>query len=120
MNKLEGSEEDIKSAKIVLMICILSIVVTAPLGAILISLTGPRLLTKTRQPQVLEGKHNYIFQCYLKTYLYIKNENHQVGAGLIALQSGIYLSLMKKKKKKILMMLKMETMKQLLLIQQLH
>lgn len=50
------NEEDIKYAEDVLTICILSIVVTAPLGAILISLSGPKLLTKTKKPQVLEGK----------------------------------------------------------------
>jgi hypothetical protein len=32
----------------VLMVCILAIVVTAPLGAILISITGTKLLTKTK------------------------------------------------------------------------
>ncbi|XP_063529708.1 sodium/hydrogen exchanger 9B2-like isoform X1 [Cydia strobilella] len=42
-------------ADIVLNICILSIVITAPLGAIVITLTGPRLLTKTTKPPVLEG-----------------------------------------------------------------
>lgn len=34
----------------VLMICVLSIIVTAPTGAVLITLTGTRLLTKTRIP----------------------------------------------------------------------
>lgn len=33
------------------MICVLSIILTAPTGAILITLTGPRLLTKTKTPQ---------------------------------------------------------------------
>ncbi|CRL01326.1 CLUMA_CG014448, isoform A [Clunio marinus] len=42
-------------AEIVLMVCILSIVLTAPLGAILISLTGTKLLSKTTQPQNVEG-----------------------------------------------------------------
>ncbi|XP_046737471.1 sodium/hydrogen exchanger 9B2 [Diprion similis] len=32
----------------VLMLCILSILITAPIGAIIITLAGPRLLTKTR------------------------------------------------------------------------
>ncbi|XP_026461632.1 sodium/hydrogen exchanger 9B2 [Ctenocephalides felis] len=50
-----GSEEDKRRAEIVLMVCVMSIIVTAPLGAILISLSGPRLLTKTRQPQIIEG-----------------------------------------------------------------
>ncbi|KRT86794.1 Na/H antiporter [Oryctes borbonicus] len=34
----------------VLMICVLSIMITAPTGAILITITGPRLLTKTKLP----------------------------------------------------------------------
>lgn len=38
-----------------MMICILSIILTAPTGAILITLSGPRLLTKTRVPQIVEG-----------------------------------------------------------------
>lgn len=51
----KGSEDDKRRAEIVLMVCVMSIIVTAPLGAILISLSGPRLLTKTRQPQIIEG-----------------------------------------------------------------
>jgi len=38
-------------AEKVLMICVLSIILTAPTGAILITLSGPRLLTKTKTPQ---------------------------------------------------------------------
>lgn len=41
--------------ELVLMICILSIVLTAPIGAILISISGPRLLTKTKQLPPTEG-----------------------------------------------------------------
>lgn len=41
------SEGDFDYATKVLMMCVLSILVTAPLGAIIITLTGPRLLTKT-------------------------------------------------------------------------
>lgn len=37
------------------MVCILSILLTAPTGAILISIGGPRLLTKTKFPDVPEG-----------------------------------------------------------------
>lgn len=48
-------EPDKVYAEKVLMICVLSIILTAPLGAILITLTGPKLLTKTRFPQVTEG-----------------------------------------------------------------
>lgn len=43
-------------AKIIELVCILSIVVTAPIGAILISITGPRLLTKTKPMQNVEGR----------------------------------------------------------------
>ncbi|XP_045458955.1 sodium/hydrogen exchanger 9B2-like [Melitaea cinxia] len=42
-------------AEVVFTICILSIVITAPLGAIIITITGPRLLSKTSKPPVLEG-----------------------------------------------------------------
>ncbi|XP_034825151.1 sodium/hydrogen exchanger 9B2-like isoform X2 [Maniola hyperantus] len=42
-------------ADIVITICIMSIVITAPLGAIVITITGPRLLSKTSKPPVLEG-----------------------------------------------------------------
>lgn len=50
-----SSEEDHKYAEIVLMICVLSIVLTAPIGAILISVSGTKLLTKTKQLHVVEG-----------------------------------------------------------------
>lgn len=53
-----ASEEDKHYAETVLMICVLSIILTAPLGAILISITGTKLLTKTKQPHHVEGiKH---------------------------------------------------------------
>lgn len=42
-------------AEIIQLVCVLSIVVTAPIGAILISITGPRLLTKTKPIQNVEG-----------------------------------------------------------------
>lgn len=50
-------------ADAVLVICILSIVVTAPIGAILISITGTKLLKKTKQPVNTEGT-------YIHAYLY--------------------------------------------------
>ncbi|KAL7742052.1 hypothetical protein ACLKA6_018300 [Drosophila palustris] len=50
-----ASDDERKWAKIVQTICIFSIMLTAPLGAILISVTGTRMLTKTKQPQVLTG-----------------------------------------------------------------
>lgn len=47
-----GDKEPEKSyAEKVLMICVLSIILTAPTGAILITLLGPKLLTKTKAPQ---------------------------------------------------------------------
>lgn len=50
-----NTEEERHYADIILMVCILSIVVTAPIGAILISITGTRLLTKTKQLPPTEG-----------------------------------------------------------------
>ncbi|RZF40763.1 hypothetical protein LSTR_LSTR016297 [Laodelphax striatellus] len=43
----ERGSEEYRHAEVVMMICILSILLTAPLGAILISLLGKRILTKT-------------------------------------------------------------------------
>ncbi|XP_011186548.2 sodium/hydrogen exchanger 9B1 isoform X2 [Zeugodacus cucurbitae] len=51
----DATEAEKRYAYIVQTLCVLSIVLTAPLGAILITLSGPRLLTRTKQPQVLEG-----------------------------------------------------------------
>lgn len=53
--KGNATPEETKYAEVVLMICILSIVVTAPIGAILISITGTKLLTKTKPLHVVEG-----------------------------------------------------------------
>lgn len=47
MAKEDGNPENIKFAQNIVMICILAILLTAPTGALLISLTGTRLLTKT-------------------------------------------------------------------------
>lgn len=49
------SAHETKYAETVLMVCVLSIILTAPTGAILITLSGPRLLTKTKFPHVPEG-----------------------------------------------------------------
>lgn len=50
------SSDDLKKyAYIVQTVSVLSILLTAPLGAILISVTGTKLLTKTKQPQVTDG-----------------------------------------------------------------
>lgn len=48
INQKDHTEEEERFAQIILMVCILSIVLTAPVGAILISITGPKLLTKTK------------------------------------------------------------------------
>lgn len=42
-----GHTSETRYAEIVLVLCITSIVLTAPVGAIIITLAGPRLLTKT-------------------------------------------------------------------------
>ncbi|KAG5676603.1 hypothetical protein PVAND_006426 [Polypedilum vanderplanki] len=54
LKHLSADDPDIHYGEIVLMICILSIVVTAPTGAILISITGKKLLTKTKQTSMPE------------------------------------------------------------------
>lgn len=51
-----ATEEEKEYANIILMICVLSIVLTAPIGAILISVSGTKLLTKTKPLHVVEGK----------------------------------------------------------------
>lgn len=59
VRKLAGGDDYdpvlMQYAETVVTVCILSIVITAPIGAIVISLTGPRLLSKTTKPPVLEG-----------------------------------------------------------------
>lgn len=50
-----ASDDQKHWAYVVQTVAVLSIVLTAPLGAILISVSGSKLLTKTKQPQVLEG-----------------------------------------------------------------
>lgn len=56
----DASEEQRHYGEIVLMVCIFSIVLTAPIGAILISISGPRLLTKTKTLPSTEGTLYYI------------------------------------------------------------
>lgn len=56
LSKHPHSDDEEHYAELILMVCILSIVVTAPLGAILISITGPRLLTKTKPLPPTDGK----------------------------------------------------------------
>ncbi|XP_066583918.1 uncharacterized protein [Prorops nasuta] len=51
-----NDSERVRCAETVLTLCVLSILLTAPLGAIIITLAGPRLLTKTTAPvQAPEG-----------------------------------------------------------------
>lgn len=49
----ESREEDYGEK--ILTTCVLSIILTAPTGAILMTLLGPKLLTKTKFPLVTEG-----------------------------------------------------------------
>ncbi|XP_029160095.1 sodium/hydrogen exchanger 9B2 isoform X1 [Nylanderia fulva] len=44
---------EVEYAEMVLMLCVLSVLLTAPAGAIIISLSGPKLLTKTSAPVAL-------------------------------------------------------------------
>ncbi|CAH0700695.1 unnamed protein product [Spodoptera exigua] len=58
VRKMAGGEPDpvmIEYAETVITVCIMSIVITAPIGAIVITLTGPKLLSRTTKPPVLEG-----------------------------------------------------------------
>lgn len=56
LKHLSADDPDVHFAEILLMMCILSIVVTAPTGAILISISGTKLLTKTKHAQMPESK----------------------------------------------------------------
>uniref|UniRef100_A0A182RX38 Na_H_Exchanger domain-containing protein n=1 Tax=Anopheles funestus TaxID=62324 RepID=A0A182RX38_ANOFN len=49
MSNENRTEEEVHYAELVKMVCIMSIILTAPLGAILISVTGTKLLKKTKQ-----------------------------------------------------------------------
>lgn len=60
LKHLSADDPDREFAETVLMVCILSIVLTAPLGAILISITGTKLLSKTTQPHNIDGKQNLL------------------------------------------------------------
>lgn len=67
-----ATDEEKKYAEIVLMICVLSIVLTAPIGAILISVSGTKLLTKTKPLQVIEGTFFYYAIKQLENQIFIK------------------------------------------------
>ncbi|XP_059479999.1 sodium/hydrogen exchanger 9B2-like [Neocloeon triangulifer] len=45
--RANGTEDEKEYARAVLMVCVLSILLTAPIGAVTIALTGPRLLKRT-------------------------------------------------------------------------
>ncbi|KAL1494709.1 hypothetical protein ABEB36_010265 [Hypothenemus hampei] len=51
----DKNSEDYDYAKKLMVVCILSIMVSAPTGAFLITISGPRLLTKTKIPVMPEG-----------------------------------------------------------------
>lgn len=58
VRKMSGIEPDsvlFQYAETIVTVCVLSIVITAPIGAIVITLAGPKLLSKTTKPPVLEG-----------------------------------------------------------------
>ncbi|XP_030021395.1 sodium/hydrogen exchanger 9B2 isoform X1 [Manduca sexta] len=56
VRKMEIVDEQlVQYAETVITVCIMSIVITAPIGAIVITLTGPKLLSRTSKPPVLEG-----------------------------------------------------------------
>jgi len=46
----KNDDKQVEYAQTVLMMCVLSVLLTAPSGAIIISLSGPKLLTKTTAP----------------------------------------------------------------------
>jgi hypothetical protein len=48
-------DEERVYAQHVLVVCVLSILLAAPLGSIIITLSGPRLLKKTTIPVIVEG-----------------------------------------------------------------
>lgn len=50
-----ATAEEKRLAETMLMICVLSIILTAPIGALLISVSGTKLLTKTKPLLASEG-----------------------------------------------------------------
>lgn len=65
----DATHEEKRLAEIMLMICVLSIILTAPIGALLISVSGKKLLTKTKPLQVVEGKNGVIGR-YLRNSIF--------------------------------------------------
>jgi NhaP-type Na+/H+ or K+/H+ antiporter len=69
-------KEDLRDkelATLVLTIAVLSILITAPLGAIAISTTGPKLLNKSKNSEVTQF-NSYTFEANKKTKDFEKNE----------------------------------------------
>lgn len=102
-----SSSDELKNyAYIVQTVSVLSILLTAPLGAILISVTGTKLLTKTKQPQITDGMCLFHFLSIIyfpllseyPTFLCVL----QVGAVVIVLRYVISASLTRKRNVKIL------------------
>ena len=56
---LSDTSKDKENGRIILMVCVLSIIVTAPIGAMLISILGPKLLTKTKASPLTETHRRY-------------------------------------------------------------
>ncbi|XP_049855508.1 sodium/hydrogen exchanger 9B2-like [Schistocerca gregaria] len=54
-----GSEEELRYAQLVKMTCVLAILLTAPTGAALILLTGPRLLTRLSKSRPGSCRHSH-------------------------------------------------------------
>ncbi|XP_046988108.1 sodium/hydrogen exchanger 9B2-like, partial [Schistocerca americana] len=54
-----GSEEELRYAQLVKMTCVLAILLTAPTGAVLILLTGPRLLTRLSKSRPGSCRHSH-------------------------------------------------------------
>lgn len=53
LDEIDHTQPDqVRFAETTLTMCVLSILLTAPAGGIIISLSGPKLLTKTREPVV--------------------------------------------------------------------
>lgn len=82
-----STPEEKHYAELIMMVCILSIVVTAPIGAILISITGPRLLTKTKPLPPNDGKLRRTKNTAFQPSLMIFFDFSQAGAEVIVRHS---------------------------------
>lgn len=78
----DATEEEIRWAKTMSMICVLSIILTAPLGALLIAVTGTKLLTKTAPLQESHLRRGFTTAtCLTKCVAKINDIDSQVQAG---------------------------------------